>query len=155
MHKTTGHTTSHVCLHQPDRDLLVSGDHLLGRVSLYYDWGYTPDPAGEFLASLDVIDRLDARLCLAGHARPFRDVRAHIEANRRAVAERVDRVRSAIADGPRTPFEVVPALVGTDDLTPMLLNWGLNEALCYLRYLELRELVTRLDGEPERWAAAA
>ena len=30
------------CLHQPDRGLLLSGDHLLGRISLYYDFGYTP-----------------------------------------------------------------------------------------------------------------
>jgi glyoxylase-like metal-dependent hydrolase (beta-lactamase superfamily II) len=158
VHETPGHAPSHVCLHQPDRGLLLSGDHLLGRVSLYYDWGYSPDPAGEFLSSLDVIDRLDASLCLAGHARPFRDVRAHIDANRATVAERVDRVRSALAGGAKTPYEIVPTLVGTDDITPMLLNWGLNETLCYLRYLELRDEVQKLDGddaEPERWAAAA
>jgi glyoxylase-like metal-dependent hydrolase (beta-lactamase superfamily II) len=152
VYETPGHAPSHVVLHQPDRDLLVSGDHLLGRVSLYYDWGYTPDPAGEFLSSLDVVEGLDARLCLAGHARPFRDVRAHIEANRSAVNERVERVRGALADGPKTPFEIVPALVGTDELTPMLLNWGLNETLCYLRYLELREVVRKVEGsEPERF----
>jgi glyoxylase-like metal-dependent hydrolase (beta-lactamase superfamily II) len=158
VHETPGHAPSHVCLHQPERGLLLSGDHLLGRVSLYYDWGYSPDPAGEFLSSLDVIDRLDASLCLAGHARPFRDVRAHIEGNRSAVAERVGRVRSALAGGAKTPFEIVPKLVGTDDISPMLLNWGLNETLCYLRYLELRDEVQKLDGddaEPERWAAAA
>ena len=149
IHETPGHAPSHVCLHQPDRDLLVSGDHLLGRVSLYYDWGYTPDPAGEFLSSLDVVDALDARLCLAGHARPFRDVHAHVEANRRAVHERIERVRGALAEGPMTPFDIVPALVGTDELTPMLLNWGLNETLCYLRYLELREVVRRADGDGE------
>ena len=159
VHETPGHAPSHVCLHQPDRGLLLSGDHLLGRVSLYYDWGYSPDPAGEFLASMDVVDALDAQLCLAGHARPFRDVRAHVEANRAAVAERVERVRGALADGAKTPFEIVPALVGTEDLTPILLNWGLNEALCYLRYLELREQVRKVEpdaeDQPERWAAAA
>ena len=159
VYETPGHAPSHVCLHQPDRGLLISGDHLLGRVSLYYDWGYSPDPAGEFLSSLDVVDELDARLCLAGHARPFRDVQAHIDANRAAVAERVERVRGALADGAKTPFEIVPALVGTEDLTPILLNWGLNEALCYLRYLELRDEVRKLepdaDDAPERWASAA
>ena len=155
VHETPGHAPSHVCLFQPDRGLLLSGDHLLGRVSLYYDWGYSPDPAGEFLASLDVVDRLDARLCLAGHARPFRDVRAHVEANRTAVHERVGRVREALAGGAKTPYEIVPTLVGTDELTPILLNWGLNETLCYLRYLEQREQVRKLDDEPERWAAAA
>ena len=47
--ETPGHTPSHVCLHQPERRLLISGDHLLGRVSLVFDVGYTPDPVGEFL----------------------------------------------------------------------------------------------------------
>ena len=155
VYETPGHAPSHVCLHQPDRGLLISGDHLLGRVSLYYDWGYSPDPAGEFLSSLDTVEELDASLCLAGHARPFRDVRAHIVANREAVTGRVDRVRQALAGGAKTPFEIVPTLVGTDDLTPMLLNWGLNETLCYLRYLELRDEVEKVDAEPERWAAAA
>ena len=70
-------------------------------------------------------------------------------------AEVLDRVRIVLAGGAKTPFEIVPALVGTDDITPMLLNWGLNETLCYLRYLELRDEVEKVDAEPERWAAAA
>ena len=95
MIETPGHAPSHVCLHQPERRLLISGDHLLGRVSLYFDYGHTPDPVGEFLRSLDVVERLDARLCLAGHGRPFTDVAGHIGANRdarrRAPGGRPDR----------------------------------------------------------------
>src|SRR3954452_6966206 len=49
--ETPGHAPSHVCLFQPERRLLISGDHILGRVSLYYDYGSTPAPTGEFLAS--------------------------------------------------------------------------------------------------------
>jgi len=47
VHETPGHAPSHVCLFQPERRLLISGDHLLGRVSPYFDVGYSPDPAGE------------------------------------------------------------------------------------------------------------
>src|SRR5215213_3532296 len=74
VHETPGHAPSHVVLHQPDSGLLISGDHLLGRVSLFFDYGHTPDPVAEFLNSLDVVDELDVRLCLAGHGRTFRDV---------------------------------------------------------------------------------
>ena len=66
--ETPGHAPSHICLHQPEHRMLISGDHLLGRVSLYFDYGWTPDPVGEFLGSLDRVDALDARLALAGHA---------------------------------------------------------------------------------------
>ena len=151
---TPGHAPSHVVLHQPESDMLISGDHLLGRVSLYYDYGWTPDPTGEFLDSLDVVDGLDARLCLAGHGRPFRDVRGHIEANRAAVAERVERVRSAIAGEKHTPFEIVPSLLGETELTPMMVNWGLSETLCYLRHLEKLGEAEKVDEDPERWLAA-
>jgi glyoxylase-like metal-dependent hydrolase (beta-lactamase superfamily II) len=37
--ETPGHAPSHVCLFQPERRLLISGDHLLRRISLYYDFG--------------------------------------------------------------------------------------------------------------------
>ena len=71
VHETPGHAPSHVVLHQPESGLLLSGDHLLGRVSLFFDHGHTPDPVGEFLVSLDRVEKLETTLCLAGHGRPF------------------------------------------------------------------------------------
>jgi glyoxylase-like metal-dependent hydrolase (beta-lactamase superfamily II) len=156
VHETPGHAPSHVVLHQPDRGLLLSGDHVLGRVSLYYDYGYTPDPAGEFLESLDVVDALDVKLVLSGHGRPVRDAPALVEANRRAVNERVELVRRAIADGPRTPFEIVPALVGEEAPSQMMVSWGLSEVLCYLTHLERLGEAAAIEGEdPSRWSLAA
>jgi glyoxylase-like metal-dependent hydrolase (beta-lactamase superfamily II) len=155
VHETPGHAPSHVVLHQPERGLLLSGDHLLGRVSLYYDYGYSPDPAGEFLHSLDVVGGLDVSLVLAGHGRPVRDASALVEANRRAVSERLDRVRAVLADGPRTPFEVVPHVLDTELPPAMMVGWGLSETLCYLTHLERRGEAIKLDGAgPERWARA-
>ena len=134
--------------------MLISGDHLLGRVSLYYDYGWTPDPAGEFLASLDLIDVLDARLCLPGHGRTFTDVRAHIDANRALVGERVAATLAAISDDAITAFDVVPRVHG-EGLTPMTATWWLSEILCYLTHLEATGRARRIpgeDGAPERWA---
>ena len=137
VYETPGHAPSHVVLHQPERGLLLSGDHLLGRVSLYYDFGYSPDPAGEFLSSLDVVDKLDVQLVLAGHGRPVRDARALTEANRRAIAERFERIRRSLADGPRTAFDIVPEMIDVELPGPMMIGWGLSEALCYLNHMEL------------------
>ena len=109
MYETPGHAPSHVCLFQPERRLLISGDHVLGRISLYFDYGWTPDPIGEFLTSLDAVDELDARLALSGHGRPFLDVHGHIEGNRRLVGERLDAVLAALSSGPRTAVEITPA----------------------------------------------
>jgi glyoxylase-like metal-dependent hydrolase (beta-lactamase superfamily II) len=156
VYETPGHAPSHVVLHQPERRLLLSGDHLLGRVSLYYDYGYTPDPAGEFLNSLDVVDELEIDLVLAGHGRPVRDAHGLIEANRREVHARVARVRDAIAPGPVTPYEVVPKLLGVEAPSQMMVSWGLSEVLCYLRHLELLGEARRVEGQdPDQWALAA
>ena len=153
VHETPGHAPSHVCLFQADRRLLISGDHLLGRVSLYYDYGWTPDPAGEFLSSLDVVDQLNARLCLAGHGRPFTDVRAHVVANRRLVGERVSATEAALGTEPRTAVELVPPVFG-EELTAVTAAWRLSEILCYLVHLERAGRVRREGEGPARWIAA-
>jgi glyoxylase-like metal-dependent hydrolase (beta-lactamase superfamily II) len=150
--ETPGHAPSHVCLFQPERRLLISGDHLLGRISLYYDYGYSPDPAGEFLQSLEKVEDLDARLCLPGHGRTFTDVRAHIHGNRELVAERVQKVMDAIAVEPLTVVEIVPHVYG-HALTPLTANWWLSETLCYLQHLEMTGRAERIGDDPERWRA--
>jgi glyoxylase-like metal-dependent hydrolase (beta-lactamase superfamily II) len=152
VYETPGHAPSHVCLFQPERRLLVSGDHLLGRISLYFDYGYSPDPVGEFLSSLDVAERLGARLCLAGHGRTFTDVHAHIQGNRALVQERLESVQQALARGPLTVFEIVPHVYG-DSLSEQNAHWLLSKILCYLTHLQALGKVRRISGEPERWAA--
>jgi glyoxylase-like metal-dependent hydrolase (beta-lactamase superfamily II) len=154
VHETPGHAPSHVCLFQAERRLLLSGDHLLGRVSLYYDFGWSPDPAGEFLRSLDVVEALDARLCLPCHGRTFADVQAHVDANRKLVHERLARVEEVLATGASTAFDALPRIYG-EAVTPMTANWWLSETLSYLRHLEVTGRVRRIDGTPERWAMAA
>ncbi|MBV8940664.1 MAG: MBL fold metallo-hydrolase, partial [Solirubrobacterales bacterium] len=154
VYETPAHAPSHVCLFQPERRLLLSGDHLLGRISLYYDYGWTPDPVGEFGNSLDVVDRLGARLCLAGHGRPFVDVRRHLEGNRALVRERLAAVAAALSEKPRTAVEMVPE-VYREPLTPVNAAWLLTQTLCYLRHLELAGTVTRVPGSPaHRWRRA-
>jgi glyoxylase-like metal-dependent hydrolase (beta-lactamase superfamily II) len=154
--ETPGHAPSHVCLFQPERRLLISGDHLLGRISLYYDFGYTPDPVGEFLHSLDAIEAYGARLALPGHGRTFADVGAHIDGNRALVAERLERLLTVLREqGPITAFEAVPHQYG-EEPTAATASWWLQETLCYLRHLEVTGAAAperaEADG-PERWRA--
>jgi glyoxylase-like metal-dependent hydrolase (beta-lactamase superfamily II) len=151
-YETPGHSPSHVCLFQPERRLLISGDHLLGRISLYFEYGNSPDPVGEFLHSLDVVERLGARLCMAGHGRTFTDVHAHIEGNRTLVHERLDLVRAALEAGPLSAFEIVPRVYG-DSLSEQNAQWLLSEMLSYLTHLQALGEAQLIAGEPERWAA--
>jgi glyoxylase-like metal-dependent hydrolase (beta-lactamase superfamily II) len=152
--ETPGHAPSHVVLHQPEHRLLLSGDHVLGRISLYFDHGWTPDPVGEFVGSLDRVEGLDVRLTLSGHGRPFTDLRGHVEGNRALVAERLDAVSSEIRErGEATAFDLLPPVYG-EKLMPATAGWLLTKMLCYLEHLEVQGRIRRLDGEPTRWTAA-
>jgi glyoxylase-like metal-dependent hydrolase (beta-lactamase superfamily II) len=153
VHETPGHAPSHVCLFQREHRVLISGDHVLGRISLFYDYGWTPDPVGEFLNSLDVVDRLDARLCVSGHGKPFVDVHGHIEGNRKLVRERLAAVAAAVRAQPLTAVEITPSVYG-QPLTEQNASWFLSETLCYLQHLELLGEVSREpDGGVDRWRA--
>jgi glyoxylase-like metal-dependent hydrolase (beta-lactamase superfamily II) len=165
--ETPGHAPSHVCLFQPERRVLISGDHVLGRVSLYFDLtqsasrtgtgGERPDPVGDFLGSLDRVEDLGARLCLSGHGRTFTTVAGHIVANRALVAERLGRTLQVVElDGPITAFDAVPR-VHQEAVTDGNAVWWLTETLCYLRHLERTGRAVRVpgeDGAPERWTSS-
>jgi glyoxylase-like metal-dependent hydrolase (beta-lactamase superfamily II) len=149
--ETPGHAPSHVCLHQPEQRLLISGDHLLGRVSQYFDVGYTPDPVGEFLRSLDVVEGLDARLALAGHARPFTDLPGHIQANRDRLARDLATVRAALRSGASTAYEVARAVYG-EHFTEELAAWQMTMTTAWLTHLEAAgEAARAREDTAERW----
>ncbi len=154
--ETPGHAPSHVVLYQPEQRLLLSGDHVLGRVSLYFDHGYTPDPVGEFLASLDRVDGLDARLSLSGHGRPFTDLRGHVGGSRRLVHERLESVRGALAGGAGTAYDVAREVYG-EWWSPATATWLLTKTLCFLTHLERTGEVVHSGGDegPEHWALGA
>jgi glyoxylase-like metal-dependent hydrolase (beta-lactamase superfamily II) len=151
VYETPGHAPSHVCLHLPDQRLLISGDHLLGRISLYFDVGYTPDPVGEFLHSLEVVEPLDARLALSGHGRPFTDVAGHIRGNRELVAARLEAVSAALAARPLTAYEVAREVYG-ERFSDEMASWLMTKTLAYLTHLATRGEATREPGSPERWS---
>jgi glyoxylase-like metal-dependent hydrolase (beta-lactamase superfamily II) len=154
VHETPGHAPSHVCLFQAQRRLLISGDHVLGRISLFFQYGDTPDPIAEFLSSLDRVDVLDARLALSGHGKPFVDVHGHIEGNRKLVHERLEATLAALRGEPRTAVEIAPSIYG-EALGIHNASWFLAQTLCYLRHLERAGSVRRQpDGGAERWMAS-
>jgi glyoxylase-like metal-dependent hydrolase (beta-lactamase superfamily II) len=151
VYETPGHAPSHVCLFQPEHRILLSGDHVLGRISLFFEYGWSPDPVGEFLRSLDLVDGLGARLALSGHGRPFTDVHAHIEGNRKLVATRLAAVHDGLGEGPGTALQLAQQ-VYEEPLTESNAAWLLTQTLCYLHHLELAGQVTpEPDGDGDRW----
>jgi glyoxylase-like metal-dependent hydrolase (beta-lactamase superfamily II) len=153
VYETPGHAPSHVVLHQPERRLLVSGDHLLGRTVLFFDHGHTPDPVGEFLRGLDQVEPLEVDLVLPGHGRPFRDPEAKIAEARRQVEELIAKVTASLAEGEKTGFEIVGEIVGAENLNTPVSAWVLQIVLSCLDHLAILGRVEPVEGtDPQRWA---
>jgi glyoxylase-like metal-dependent hydrolase (beta-lactamase superfamily II) len=135
VHETPGHAPSHVVFHEPESGLLISGDHLLGRIVLYFDYGLSPDPVAEFSHSLEVVEGLECGLCLSGHGRPFRGVREKVRATREVLEGQLQRVREAVGSEPRSAFELLGDILGAENLTPQTAPWALQITLVYLDHL--------------------
>jgi glyoxylase-like metal-dependent hydrolase (beta-lactamase superfamily II) len=152
VHETPGHAPSHVVLHQPERRLMISGDHLLGRTVLFFDYGHSPDPVGEFLGGLEEIEPLAVDLCLPGHGRPFRDPAAKIAEARHQVDELLGKVRGARARRAKHPLEMVAQIGGPDNVSSPASAWALQIVLACLDHLAIRGEAASLDGtDPQRW----
>jgi glyoxylase-like metal-dependent hydrolase (beta-lactamase superfamily II) len=154
VYETPGHAPSHVVLHQPERKLMISGDHILGRTDLFFDHGHSPDPVGEFLGSLDRVEPLAVDLCLPGHGRPFREPQAKIDEARRQVDELLGKVRDALAEGDRTGFEIVAEIVGAENVNTPVSAWVLQIVLSCLDHMAILGEAETVEGtDPQRWRA--
>jgi glyoxylase-like metal-dependent hydrolase (beta-lactamase superfamily II) len=149
--ETPGHTPSHVCLFQREHRLLFTGDHVMGKVSVFFEFGPSPDPVGEFLRSLDEVDALRPRLGLPGHGRTFTNVAALVDANRRLVRATLADVADSLRGGPLSGFEVMQRIYGPPP-DVIATYWRMNTTLSYLRHLEILERVGAVPGEIRRWA---
>jgi len=141
---TPGHADGQLCL--LNDGVLVSADHLLGRISPTVGlWPASrPDPLGDYLASLRRTIELAPRLALPGHGEPLEDPvrRAHelIEHHR----ERLDATEAALGPEPRSGYEVSYDLFGAD-LKPAARRFAVAETLSHLERLVLEERAARRE----------
>lgn len=135
---TPGHTAGHFVLHNPARQLLLSGDHLLGSISSNIGKypGSTDDPLGDFIKSLENIARLDLREILPAHGETFANHRERIQDLIAHHQQRLGKIYASLEGGPRTASQVVETIWG-DRATGFHRFLALVEALSHLERLRL------------------
>jgi glyoxylase-like metal-dependent hydrolase (beta-lactamase superfamily II) len=133
-----GHADGQLCLLKDD--VLVSADHLLGRISPTVGlWPASrPDPLGDYLASLERTIELAPRLALPGHGEPVTDPVARAHELIAHHQERLDVAEAALTDRPRTGYELSFDLFGAD-LKPAARRFAVAETLSHLERLVLEE----------------
>ena len=72
--KTPGHSKGHMCLYEPDKKILVAGDHILEDITPgIQEESITRNPLKEYLFSLDKVYRLGYRHGITGPQGPFQE----------------------------------------------------------------------------------
>lgn len=77
---TPGHTVDHICLHDPENGVLLSGDHVLPSITPHISGlSTTADPLANFFESLRGVAALGIETVLPAHGHPFGDLAGRVE----------------------------------------------------------------------------
>jgi glyoxylase-like metal-dependent hydrolase (beta-lactamase superfamily II) len=157
---TPGHTMGHICLYEPDKKILVAGDHILIDITPNIQcWSDIQNPLKHYLASLDKVYNLKVDLTLPGHRRLIENHQTRIEELKRHHADRLTEVLSILKAGAMNAFQVASQMTWDIDSEswdqfPVAQKWfATGEAISHLRYLEEEgQLVRNADGKISLYA---
>ncbi|KJS15518.1 MAG: beta-lactamase [Peptococcaceae bacterium BRH_c4b] len=142
--ETPGHTMGHMCLYDPVKKILLSGDHILEditpNISLFTS--EEGNPLQDYLESLDKIYNLDIELVLPGHRRVFTNSKERINQLKHHHQERVDEIFFILKNGEANAYTIASQMSWDIDCSsweqfPIPQKWfATGEAIAHLRYLE-------------------
>lgn len=144
--ETPGHSPSQLALVQAERRTIVVADLVCAAFAPWFDIGYSPDPYGEWQASLARIRALDDDepfvTALAGHGRPMADLRTSLREHADGLAARLEAVHAAVVAEPGGAWDVTRrGLRASPDPAASILAF--DEGLGYLRHLHVTGRVVR------------
>ena len=97
---TPGHTLDHLCLHDPEAGVVLSGDHVLPTITPHISgMNSGRDPLGLFFESLDKVAALEnVQQVLPAHGHPFADMAARTESIKEHHLERLAKLESVATE---------------------------------------------------------
>ncbi|MFP4532236.1 MAG: MBL fold metallo-hydrolase [Desulfobacterales bacterium] len=153
---TPGHTRGHMCLYEPEKKILIAGDHILIDITPNIQcWTEDDDPLKNYLESLDKTRALDVERVLPGHRRLFENCRARIDELKAHHFRRLEEVIEILAEkSPLNAFETASYMrwdieAENWEAFPPAQKWfATGEAISHLRYLENAGRIRRVSDDP-------
>jgi glyoxylase-like metal-dependent hydrolase (beta-lactamase superfamily II) len=149
---TPGHSPGHLCLHDEDRDLLLTGDHVLPRITPNVS-AYDPQtrPLEDYLQSLDALRGLQPAEVLPAHEYRFTDLDARLRALADHHDQRLKEVEQVLAGaaGGLSTWQVAERVTwsrGWDQLSGFPRQAALGEVTAHLRHLQSAGAVQCADS---------
>jgi glyoxylase-like metal-dependent hydrolase (beta-lactamase superfamily II)/8-oxo-dGTP pyrophosphatase MutT (NUDIX family) len=138
---TPGHTSDHVAFYLQSEGALFTGDAVLGRGTSVVD-----PPEGDmvaYLRSLREMLRLRPRRIYPGHGPVAFDAIAKLEEYLAHRAQREEEILAALAEGRRTPAEMIPGIYG-EEIPASMHSVAARSVLAHLIKLEREGRVARV-----------
>lgn len=154
---TPGHSPGHICLYSDSRKLLLSGDHVLPRITpnIAFHSQQVPDPLGDYLDSLARLRAFVPDEVLPAHEYRFAGLEDRLVEIEHHHARRLDQIAQLVEQRPgSTAWDLATALDWSRpwDQTPPYMQRAANgETLAHLVLLERRGRVFRQAGVPARF----
>jgi glyoxylase-like metal-dependent hydrolase (beta-lactamase superfamily II) len=153
--KTPGHSRGHMCLYEPDKKFLISGDHILKDITPGIQGRINEENSlKDYLSSLDKVYALDIDRVLPGHRAIFGNCKARIEEIKEHHRQRNNEVLAILQEGSRNIYEVASQMTWNVDCDswdsfPVVQSFfAMGETFAHLRYLEEDGKIERkVEGE--------
>ncbi|MEV4348577.1 MBL fold metallo-hydrolase [Actinoplanes sp. NPDC049596] len=158
---TPGHTPGHLCLHDANAGVLLTGDHLLPRISptVGIHPGNEGDPLTAYLESLEQTGKFAAEEALPAHEYRFRGIDGRAAALVRHHGDRNHEILRVIAElTAPTAWDIAAALTwsrGWASLHGLMRRMALAETLAHLHHLAQTQAVRPSPGPPTTWSLAS
>lgn len=140
---TPGHLDGMVNFYNKEKNMLLSTDHILPKITpnISYWFHGDPDPLATYLKSLEKIKTLDVELVVPSHGKPFYGANERIEEIQSHHDDRLAQTLESISGG--TTVNTACEKLFAKKLTIHETRFAIGETLAHLEYL-------RYKGECER-----
>ena len=158
---TPGHSPGHICLYSPSRKVLLSGDHVLPRITpnIPFHSQQFANPLGDYLDSLEKVRAFDTDEVLPAHEYRFAGLDDRLDQLLIHHADRLTEIEGVLATQPGlTSWDLTLALSWSrswDDIPSFMQRAANGETLAHLVLLERRQRVRRESGIPARFFLAS
>jgi glyoxylase-like metal-dependent hydrolase (beta-lactamase superfamily II) len=156
---TPGHTPGHVCFFDSVRNVVLTGDHILPRITpnISPSPRETADLLGEYLGSLSALSGLRAEEVLPAHEYRFIGLAERVRGLREHHEVRLGEVMTALRAQPgSTTVNVAEALQWSrpwEQMQGMQRRFAIGEAYAHLIHLERTGFVTNKGIDVDDWHA--
>jgi glyoxylase-like metal-dependent hydrolase (beta-lactamase superfamily II) len=154
---TPGHTPGHLCFLHEEHGVLLTGDHVLPRISpnISLHGHEVADPLGDYLSSLEKVASHDVAEVLPAHEYRFRGLRGRTQQLIAHHTHRLSEIVAVLADHPGVSTWDVAARLTWSRSWPEIvghMRWtAVSETLAHLAHLAERGCARNGGAEVDSW----